>query len=151
MVAQRHRDAAHDAAVAGGTSRVLLIREPARFEWLLAAIDQGERAPGRHPDAAAVHLHPFHPAARDIVGVKPLRGQQRFAEQQRHRGIVVVGGVLGGWGEIDHAIREGFAYRVRRAQMLGGDAQLIAGDKAQQRASRARDQLWVPPVHWLTN
>src|SRR5881397_3178203 len=66
-------------------------------------------------------------------------------------GIVIVGGVLGWWREIDDAIREGFAYPVRRAHVLGRYAQLIACDKAQQRAPGARDELWVSPVHWATN
>jgi len=124
---------------------------PLPAERVLPAVDQCERTPGRDPDPAAVHLHPFHPATRHVIRVEPLRRQQRFAEQQRHRRIVIVGGVLGRWGEIDDAVREGFADGFRRSQVLGGDAQLIACDKAQQRAPSARYELRVSPVHWATN
>ena len=151
MVAQRDGNAAHDAAVPSRTARILLIREPARFERLLPAFDQRERALGGRPDPATVHLHPFHPAPRDVVLIEPLGRQQRFTEQQRHRGVVIVGGVLGGWSEVDDAIREGFADGFRRSQVLGRDAQLIASNKAKQRAPGARDELRVSPVHWATN
>ena len=70
---------------------------------------------------------------------------------QRHRGIVIVGRVLGGWSEVDDAIREGSADGFRRSEVLGRNAQLIASDKAQQRAAGARDELRVSPVHWATN
>ena len=147
VVAQCNRDAPHDAPVPRRTARTLLMRQATGLERLFPAIDQGERAFGRPADAPTVDLHPFHPAVRHVGRVKPLRREQRLAEQQRHCRVIIVERVLG-WGcEVVQAIREGLPDRLR-SHALRRDTQLIAGNQAQQRASSAGDELWV---HWLTN
>src|SRR6266550_644920 len=70
-----------------------------------------------------------------------------FTQQQGHRGIVVIRRVFGRRGKVEHAVRERLADGFGRPQMLGGNAQLIAGDKTQQRTPGARNELWVA-LHW---
>jgi hypothetical protein len=150
VVSQRHREAAHDAAVSRRAIRILLIGEASGLERLLPTVDQGERAFGGQSNAPAIHLHPFHPAAGHVRRVEPVARKQGLAEQQGHRGVVIVGRVLGRRGEISDAIGERFADGIRRSQVLGRDAELIPRDKAQHGAPCTRDELWVSQVHCAT-
>src|SRR2546422_281572 len=87
-------------------------------------------------------------AAPHAGRIDAARREQRFAKQQSHGGVIVVRRVLGWWGQVSHAGGELFTNRLGRAQMLGRDSQLVAGDECQQRAPRTRHKLGL---HWPAN
>ena len=151
MIAQGHGNAAHHATVAGGATGILLMDETAGFKRLFAAVDQRQRALGGDADAAPVHFHPFDPAARNVRCVEAVRLHQRFPQEQRHRRVIVVGGILGRGREIRHAVGKCLADSLRGAEVLRRHSQLIPRHESQQRAPGARDDLRVGPVHWATN
>ena len=148
MITECGGDTAHDAAVPGGRTRVFLIDEAAGLKRFLAAINQRERTFRRVTNAAPVHLHPFHPTARHVRRVETARRQQRLSKQQCHRGVVIIWRVLRRCGKIGHAGGKLFGNRLARSQVLGRNAQLVAGHECQQRAPRTRYELGL---HWPAN
>ncbi len=141
--AQGDRHAAHHAAVAGGVGGTLLPGALPRFERLHTALDQLQRAPRLHADAAAVHLHPLHPTLGDVAGVEIAALDQRLAEQQGHRRVIVVRGAFGRRGRIHRTSGERGLNRFRCAVGLRRHTELVAGDEPQQRRARARDDAGV--------
>ena len=155
VVAQRDGKTAHYAPIPGRAARILLIRQATGFERILATIDECQGAFGGQPNPPPIHFHPFHPALGDVVGVEGWGREQRLAQQERHGGVVVVRRVLRRGREVGHSARERSTDRVGRPELLRRNTQLISGDKTQQGASRARDELWVSTcsaaVHWATS
>ena len=128
--AERDGYAAHDGAVARRALRGFGEGAAPGLERLDAALDEFQGAAREHADAAAVRLHPSHPALRGVRGVEVALFGEGLGEQQGHRRVADAVGIRRADG-------------CGSAQVLGGNPQLIAGHEPQERSPGARDQFGV--------